>query len=307
MRNKIIDEIYQYMKENENVYFLTGDLGFNVVEKLQESFPKRFVNVGIAEQNMIGIAAGLAMSGKKVYAYSIIPFITMRCFEQIRNDICFHDLDVTLLGAGSGLSYGILSSTHFAVEDVGILRTLPNLTIFSPADATEAVLGMRAIQKSNKPTYVRIGKKVEPIVYTEDFSFQLGKSVAVSSGSEIAIITTGSMVAESIKAAKLLQESKHIKPAIFDFHTIKPFDIEGILEIAQKYKYIVTVEEHGLIGGLGSATIEALVDNGISLPVLRIGIENKYIKEVGTQEYLRTVLGLDAESLAKRIVNRFYS
>lgn len=294
------------MKEDENIYFLTGDLGFNVVEKLQESFPNRFINVGVAEQNMIGIAAGLAMSGKKVYAYSIIPFITMRCFEQIRDDLCFHNLDVTLLGAGSGLSYGILSSTHFALEDVAILRPLPNLTIYSPADEMEAMLGMQALKKQKGPAYVRIGKKVEPTVYSKEFPFKLGKMVQVLNGSEIAIIATGSMVAESMKVVEQLQK-KDITPALFDVHTIKPLDEQGILDITNSFKYIVTVEEHGLIGGLGSAVVELLADKNKQIPVLRIGVKDKYIKEVGTQEYLRTFLGLDAKSISKTVLEHFYS
>ncbi len=306
MRNKIIDEIYEHMKEDENVYFLTGDLGFNVVEKLQETFPKRFINVGVAEQNMIGIAAGLAMSGKKVYAYSIIPFITMRCFEQIRDDLCFHNADVTLLGAGSGFSYGILSSTHFALEDVAILRTLPNLTILSPSDEVEAMLSMKALRNHKGPVYVRIGKKKEPIVYTEPFSFKLGKMVEVNQGSELAIIATGSMVAESVKVVEDLQQY-HINPALFDIHTIKPLDEKGILDIANTYSYIVTVEEHGLAGGLGSAVVELLADAGKQVPVLRIGVQNEYIKEVGTQEYLRSQLGLDAKAITQKIRERFYS
>jgi transketolase len=304
MRNHIIEEIYNYMKEDENIYFLTGDLGFNVVENLQESFPARFINVGIAEQNMIGIAAGLAMSGKKVYAYSIIPFITMRCFEQIRDDLCFHDLDVTLLGAGSGLSYGILSSTHFALEDVAILRTLPNLTIFSPADATEAVLGLKKLRTHGHPTYIRIGKKQEPIVYEKDFPFSLGRMEVIHEGSELAIISTGSMVYEAMKALKLLKNIKNIDAGLYDMHTIKPLDTQGLGKIAKQYSYFVTVEEHGLIGGLGSAIVEFLADEGIQIPVLRIGVANKHVKEVGTQEYLRSVLGLDADSITKKIISQ---
>lgn len=306
MRNHIIEEIYEYMKEDENIYFLTGDLGFNIVEKLQESFPDRFINVGIAEQNMIGIAAGLAMSGKKVYAYSIIPFLTMRCFEQIRDDLCFHDLDVTLLGAGSGLSYGILSSTHFALEDVAILRTLPNLTIFSPADAREAVNGMKALRSQKKPAYIRIGKKQEPTVYESDYSFEIDHIAEVKKGSGIAIIATGSMVHESLQAIEILQKNHNVVPGLYDMHTIKPLDTHGLTSLACTYSSLVTIEEHGLVGGLGSAVVEHLVDEGIQIPVLRIGVANKYVKEVGTQEYLRTVLGLNASSIATSILRRFY-
>src|SRR3989338_11081770 len=131
MRSGIIKEIHNLMRKDENIYFLTGDLGYNVIEEIQKEFPKRFINMGVAEQNMMGVAAGLALSGKKVFVYSIIPFVTMRCYEQVRNDICYHNLDITILGVGAGLSYGILSSTHFALEDIALFRPLPNMAIFS--------------------------------------------------------------------------------------------------------------------------------------------------------------------------------
>src|SRR3989338_7483124 len=159
MRVTIVNKIYNFIKKNKNVYFLTGDLGYTALEQIEKDFPTRLINVGIAEQNMTGIAAGLALSGKKVYIYSIISFLIMRCYEQIRDDLCYQDLDVTLLGIGGGLSYGYLGSTHFALEDIAIMRVLPNMSIFSPADEIEAVLGVKKLYKYRHPLYLSIVKR----------------------------------------------------------------------------------------------------------------------------------------------------
>src|SRR3989344_1761168 len=256
MRSGIIKEIHNLMRKDKNIYFLTGDLGYHVLEEMQEEFPKRVINMGVAEQNMIGVACGLAKSGKKVYAYSIIPFITMRCYEQIRDDVCYNNADVTLLGVGSGLSYGILSATHFALEDVAIIRALPNISIFSPADEIEAVLGVKELYKQKKPVYFRIGKKEEPIIYDKPYDLQIGKGNVLTEGSDIAIISTGTIMSEVLKAAELLQK-KDIKATVINIHTIKPIDKDLIIQEAKFKKHVFVVEEHGTIGGLGSAILEA--------------------------------------------------
>lgn len=301
MRKGVIKEVHKMMSENENIYFLTGDLGYNTLEKIEQDFPKRFINVGVAEQNMIGIASGLAMTGKKVFVYSIIPFVTMRCFEQIRNDMCYHDLDVTILGIGAGLSYGILSNTHFALEDVAILRSLPNMTIFSPADETEAVLGVKELRDFHHPLYFRIGKKQEPVIFNEPYNFKFGKGKIVNEGKDVVIFASGPIISEAIKAGGEL-EKKNIKTTLIDIHTIKPIDTELIIEKSKNKKLIVTLEEHYLIGGLSSAISEVVAQNNIKLKIVCFGVDDQFVKIIGAQSHLRSALKLDSLSIASRIL-----
>lgn len=299
MRTAVIDSIYNQMKENSNVYFLTGDLGYSVLEKIEADFPDRFINAGIAEQNMIGVAAGLALTGKKVYVYSIIPFVTMRCFEQVRNDLCYHNLDVTIVGAGAGLSYGILSATHFALEDIAIFRPLPHMTIFSPSDAMTASLGMKYLAQHHGPAYIRIGKKVEPTIYEKSFPFMFGKGHVITEGKDILIVASGPILEQALLTAHLLSKQK-LSTTVIDIHTIKPFDQQAIQNHAEGKKLIVTVEEHSVTGGLGSAVLESLAEN-THAPVLRIGTGDEFIKVTGTQEYLRKHVGLSSEAIAQRV------
>ncbi|MCX6732306.1 MAG: 1-deoxy-D-xylulose-5-phosphate synthase [Candidatus Roizmanbacteria bacterium] len=302
MRDGIISEIYNTMERNKNVYLLTGDLGYNTLEKIEKDFPDRFIDVGVAEQNMIGIASGLALSGKKVYIYSIIPFLIMRCYEQIRNDICYHDLDITLVGIGAGLAYGILSNTHFALEDIAILRPLPNMTIFSPADEVEAIEGMKYLSSHPHPTYVRVGLRKEAVVSPQNYIFHFGKASLMQKGVDVCIFTTGSITDEVIRASKLLTLNKKITPTIINLHTIKPLDKNTILKEALKASIIFTIEEHGKIGGLGSAISDIISESAHPIRVIKIGTTDVTSKIVGTRAYLRKILGLDAEGIYKTIV-----
>ena len=301
MRTAIIEEVHKIMKENKNSYFLTGDLGYNTLEKIEKDFPNRFINVGIAEQNMIGIASGLALSGKKVFVYSIIPFLIMRCFEQIRNDISYHDLDVTLLGSGSGLTYGILGSTHFALEDLAILRPLPNMTIFSPADEIDARLGIKFSANFHHPLYVRIGFREEAKIHQHSYNFKFGKGVVIQKGKDLIFIVTGTLMEEVIKATKIIEEEKGLTSTIVDIHTIKPLDKELILKEVKGKEMVFTIEEHGIIGGLGSAISEILSESKKPVRVVKIGANDKFTKVIGSRSYLRKNLGLDAEGIVKRI------
>lgn len=303
MRNAIIDEVYGIMKKNKDSYFLTGDLGYNTLEKIEKDFPGRFINVGIAEQNMIGIASGLALSGKKVFVYSIIPFLIMRCFEQIRNDVCYHDLDVTLLGSGSGLTYGILGSTHFALEDLAILRSLPNMTIFSPADEMDARLGIKFSENFHHPLYVRIGLREEAKIHQHPYNFKFGKGVVVQKGKDLVFFVTGTLMEEAIKASKIIEEEKGLTSTIIDIHTIKPLDKELILKEIQGKKIVITVEEHGKIGGLGSAISEILSADKKTARLIMIGTEDMFIQTIGTRSYLRKNLQFDSRGIANRIKN----
>ena len=303
MRTGVLNEVHEQMKNDENIYFIIGDLGFASVEMIENDFPERFINAGIAEQNMIGMAAGLALSGKKVYCYSIIPFLIMRCFEQIRNDLCYHNLDVVLLGAGAGMSYGILSSTHFALIDVAITRTLPNFSIFSPADEQEAILGTRSFKDHKGPGYIRIGQRVEPVVYSEPYDFKFGQGHVLQEGdsSGVVIFSSGPITHEVVLANSLLEKELGQKATIIDIHTIKPLDRKLVLERSKGAQAIFTVEEHSQIGGLGGAIAETLAGTKDLSKLTIIGTDDEFIKEVGSQQYLRKVKRLDAPGIVTRI------
>lgn len=301
MRTEVVEKIYNLMKRDKNIYFLTGDLGFSVLEKIEAEFPQRFINIGVAEQNMMGTAAGLALSGKKVFVYSIIPFATMRCFEQIRDDICYNNANVTIIGVGSGLSYGILGSTHFALEDMAILRCLPNMTIICPADGIEATLAIDAIYSFSKPCYLRIGKKEEPKVYQKPYQFVLGKGVVLSEGNDISIFSTGTILKNVLDAADLLKDKYHVSSSVVNIHTIKPIDTKLVVQESKNKKAIFTVEEHGQIGGLGSTVAEIISGYDTMPPLTRIGTPDRFIKDIGSQEYLRERLSLSAKGIAETI------
>lgn len=301
MRTAIIEEVHRIMKENKNAYFLVGDLGYHFTEEIEKDFPDRFINVGIAEQNMIGIASGLALSGKKVFVSTIIPFLIMRCFEQIRNDVCYHDLDVTLLGSGAGLTYGVLSSTHFALEDIAILRSLPNMSIFAPADAMEAVLGMRYLKNFGRPLYVRMSARTEPVINKKPYDFIFGKGKIVQQGKDITIFTYGSLIGEVMKAVVILKNKAGISATVVNIHTLKPFDNKVVLKESKNKKMVFTVEEHYRIGGLGSAVAEVLSEEKDSPRLDIIGLEDCFIKKGGNRTFLRRSLGLDSEGLIRRI------
>lgn len=303
MRAIILEEIYFQMKENKDIYFLTGDLGFHSVEHIERDFPKRFINAGIAEQNMIGMAAGLALQGKKVYVYSIIPFVTMRCYEQIRNDVCYHNLDVTLLGAGAGLTYGILSSTHFALEDIAILRPLPHMSIFSPADDREAQEGMKYFSTRSGPLYIRIGGRKEKPLYTnESYRFIFGKGFKMASGTDIAIFSTGPITRELTDTIRFLKERKNMTATVVVIHTIKPIDQDIIMQESIGKKMIFSLEEHFTEGGLGSGIAEVISEHLHNVKLVRLGMKCEFVKEIGTQTYIRKQHKLDSEGIYSQIM-----
>lgn len=300
MRKAFINELIRQAKVNKNIYLLVADVGFNLVEPFQQEFPERFINVGIAEQNMIGVAAGLAMQGKKVFCYSLGNFPTLRCLEQIRNDVCYHNLPVTIVNSGAGLYYGTLGSSHHTTEDIAVMRALPNMSVFSPCDPVEAKMATSACIAIQLPCYLRLQGSNDKELYKHVFEYAIysGRTVYGSGDSNITIIATGSVVDEAIKAAKLIEQSKR-GINVISMPSIKPIDKEIIK--AYKNTLIFTVEEHNLSGGLGSAVLEAISDMGLSTRVVRIGLQDKFCKEVGSQEYLRKINGLDAESIANKI------
>jgi len=301
MRTAFIKTLIEKAEKDKNIYLLTGDLGFSVFEEFKQRFPQRFIDCGVAEQNMIGVAAGLSLSGKKVVVYSIIPFITMRCLEQIRNDICLHNLDIKIVGVGAGFSYGAQGPTHHAIEDLSIMRSLPNIQILCPADPLETKLAVKAMLKSRQPVYLRLGKSTEENIYNKEFRFRIGKANLVKNGKDITIIGIGPILKNAKLAAEILEKQYHISIRIISMSTLKPLDKNIIFKAAEETKAIFTIEEHSLIGGLGTAVAEVLAESNHKIMFQRIALPDKFCKEVGSQEYLREKNNLSINGIRKII------
>jgi transketolase len=289
------------MAKNNNIYALVADIGFRNFDKIIEDFPERFINVGIAESNMIGIAAGLTLSGKRVFAFTLAPFITMRCFEQIRIDLCFQNLPVTIVGAGGGLVYGSQGTTHHAIEDVGILRTLPHMNIICPADARETCKAIEACIELDGPVYVRIGRNNEPVVYDKDYNFQVGKSVQMREGTDITILSSGFILKTVLDVANEL-ESEGINTSVINMHTIKPIDKDMIINCVNTAKPIITIEEHNIIGGLGSAVAEVICEQtNRKIPFKRLGLNDQYCRMHAELDDLRQEYGLSKKAIVESV------
>jgi len=297
MRTAFIETMERIAAQDERVCLLVGDLGFGVVQRFAERFPRQFVNVGVAEQNMAGLAAGMALCGKIVFTYSISNFPTLRCMEQIRNDICYHEADVKVVCVGGGVAYGSVGATHFATEDVAMMRALPNMTVVAPCDPLEAERATLAVSRQPGPCYLRLGRAGEASVHTTDPGFQLGRAITVREGGDLTIISAGSLLRNALQLAEML-DTRGIRARVVSMHTIKPIDEEAIARAARETGAIVTVEEHSLIGGLGSAVLEALSDTGSpGVPVKRIGLPPQFASAVGSQRYLWEVYGLSVETM----------
>lgn len=302
MRDTFVKTLIQLAKENKNIELVTGDLGFGVLKPYWETVPNQFTNAGIAEQNMASLAAGMALEGKTVFTYSIGNFPTLRCIEQIRNDCCYHNADVKIVCVGGGFVYGSLGMSHHATEDIAIMRSLPNMVVMAPGDLTEAEAATKAITEYNGTCYLRLGRGGEKRIHEKIDNFQIGKAIKVKDGDKVAIFSTGAIFEEISQAVVLLNEHG-INPSVYTFPTVKPIDREVILECAQKFDLIATVEEHNVIGGFGSAVAEVMAENPQKAKLLKIGLNDTYSSIVGSQNYLRSVFGIDAKGIVKSILN----
>jgi len=299
MRNAFVNALTDLAERNKDVFLLTGDLGFSFFESYQHKFPARFINMGVAEQNMIGVAAGLALSGKSVFVYSIVPFLTMRCFEQIRLDLCCQRTNVKLVGAGGGLTYGSAGVTHLAMEDISIMRSLPGMCVICPGDARETDHAVRASLRHRGPVYIRLSEKV-PSVHSSKVNFRIGKGITVIHGDDVNILVTGNMLMTAMDAAQKLKQDG-VSAGVISIHTIKPLDVALIKGLAARNKPLFTLEEHSVVGGLGSAVSEVLTELGSPVLLKRIGLPDAYPCIVGSQGYLRKAFGLDAKSICSTI------
>ena len=305
MRKVFFQTLQEIVKKDSSIFLLTGDLGVIFFYDLKNIDPKRFINVGVAEANMIDIAAGLSMSGKNVYCYSIIPFLVMKTLEQIRIDLCYNNLNVKLLGAGGGLVYGVEGITHHAIEDIAVMRSLPNMTVVAPGDAREAEALAKASVSYPSPLYIRFGRDSDPVIHEKEFEFEIGKGIVVKEGKDICLIATGTMLYLAKIASDIL-EKQGLNVTLISMHTIKPLDTELIKNCAKNYKAIFTLEEHNIIGGLGSAVAEVISELNYGKLFQRIGIPDKYsFPNVGGPDYLREKFGLTPEIIAQTILKEY--
>ncbi len=297
MRTAFIQSLTGAAENDPRIMLLVGDLGFGVVTDFAKRFPNQFLNVGVAEQNMAGIAAGLALSGKIVFTYSIGNFPTLRCLEQIRNDTCYHEAHVTSVCVGGGFCYGALGMSHHATEDIAIMRALPNMSVFSPGDPVEAKAITEYLAQGRGPAYLRLGRAGEPIVHTQSIDWQCGAVIEVLPGKDVVLLATGSMLNTAVSVAQRLRAEKQLDVAVLSVPTLKPIDTTGLLAFLRHAKQIFTLEEHSIIGGLGSLVADILCDNNVHLPFKRIALPSEFAKHIGDQSYLQRQYGLDEESI----------
>ncbi len=302
MKNIFVKKFTKLAKTNKNIFLLTGDLGFKLFDDFKKKFPKRFFNIGVAEANIISIAAGLSLSGKNVYCYSIAPFLIMRAFEQVRVDICFQNLNIKLLGSGGGLNYGLEGMTHHTIEDFAIMKALPNMTVIAPGDIKEVEAIAKESVKYQGPIYIRLPKQSNKSVYKNNPKIKIGKGEIVELGKNICLIATGSMLNHANIVSEKLKKVK-IKPTLISIHTIKPLDENLIKKISKTYKYIFVIEEHSLIGGLGTSIAEILLENKFKGIFKKIALPDKYSCYIGHLPYLYDKYGLSSEKIYKKISN----
>ncbi len=291
MRTAFIRTLCELAAADPRIWLLTGDLGFSVVEPFAERFSERYLNVGVAEQNMTGIAAGIALTGNTVFTYSIANFPTLRCLEQIRNDVCYHKANVKIVAVGGGLAYGTQGYTHHGIEDLAVMCSLPNMTVVAPGDPVETRLAVKAIAASEGPLYLRIGKAGEPVVHLSEPDFELGKAIRVREGSDLTLISTGGILSKVVEAAEALSRNG-VRARVLSMPTVKPLDVSAVVQAATETGRIVTVEEHVIYGGLGTAVADALLTAGVGRVGFRkIGITDPPGHVTGSQEFLQRRMG----------------
>jgi transketolase len=303
MRDIFIQTLLDAALKDPNIILITGDLGFKVFDEYREKLPKQFLNAGVAEQNMVGLATGLALEGYNVFVYSIGNFSTLRCFEQIRNDVCYHDANVKIVSVGAGFSYGSLGISHHATEDISIMRTLPGITICSPGCDWEAKNCTQALIELQGPGYLRLDKTSAGSTQLLNETFELAKIRILKEGNDVTIVTTSGILKEVLKASEVLL-SHDLSAQVISVPTIKPFDKIGLVNAIRHKSGLVVVEEHTTNGGLGGLIAETLLENSF-MPeyFINLGLESKFSSVVGSQEYLQNVYGLSANHIVASILS----
>jgi transketolase len=306
MRNAFAAAVTELAAAEERLVLLSGDIGNRLFDSFRERFPDRFYNCGVAEANMTGVAAGMAMCGLRPFTYTITPFATTRVLEQIRVDICYHNVPVTIVGTGSGLSYASLGPTHHSLEDVALLRALPNMTVLCPADAAEVREAVAAVLRLPGPAYIRLGKKGEPSVHAARPAFVIGRGIIVRPGSDVCLLGLGTMVATALQAAGLL-EARGVSAQVVSMHTAKPLDEDLLRDAFSRFALVAVIEEHSRIGGLGAAVAQWLAAQNPYPParLLAFGTPDVFLHESGSQRYARACVGLTAEAIAGEVLRKF--
>jgi transketolase len=304
MRNAFAAAITRLGEVDPNLVMLAGDIGNRLFDSFKDRHPMRFYNCGVAEANMTGVAAGLAASGLRPITYTITPFNTLRCLEQIRLDICYPNLPVIVVGTGSGLSYAGLGATHHSMEDIAVLRTLPNMHVVCPADPVEVGLAVEDALRLGRPTYIRLGKKGEPVIHSTPPAFTIGRGIELRAGGDVAILSVGNMLAVALQTAEDLQ-AQGVSAQVVSMHTVKPLDDVLLCAAFADKQAVVVLEEHGLTGGAGSAVLEWGNAQEVDLrKLLRIGGPDRFLSGCGGQRQARASLGLTAADIVPRILRR---
>ncbi|MCA8997338.1 MAG: hypothetical protein KDA80_10130 [Planctomycetaceae bacterium] len=302
MRDIFIERLTKLAERDRRIMLITGDLGFKVLDDYAARFPQQFLNAGVAEQNMTGLAAGMALEGHIVFTYSIANFTFMRCLEQIRNDAAYHDCNVNVVAVGGGFSYGSLGISHHATEDLTIMRSLPNTIVASPCDDWEASEITEAVAYSPGVSYLRLDKSTAGDTHRDGEEFKLGQARVVRDGRHVTLAATGGVLAEALKAADELA-TQGITARVVSVHTVKPLDVECFVSAARETEGIITVEEHTIDGGLGGAVAESLMELGVAPGFFhRVGLRAGFSSVVGSQDYLRGIYGINSEAIVEATV-----
>ncbi|OHB42443.1 MAG: hypothetical protein A2Y11_04300 [Planctomycetes bacterium GWC2_39_26] len=299
MRNTFINTIIDACKTRDDIFFISGDAGLGVFDEFKVKYPDRFLNLGVAEQNMASFTAGLSMTGFKVYMYNIIPFVLYRCYEQVRNDICYQALPVTLVGIGSGITYAPQGMTHYSIEDIGIARTLPNLEIISPIDPVEAKLAASYSLNCQSPVYVRLAKRGEPNIHKDEY-FDITKPQIIKEGNKIAILFHGSIGTEVMDSLEGVKRS----PLVISIPMISPLDYDLLLSMLKDIHTVITVEEHFIEGGLGTIISDWIVRECLPFKLKKLGIKNEFIHAIKDNRSMRSFYGISSENI-KNVIECF--
>lgn len=300
MRDAFFDKLYEIAKKDKDVILVSADMAAPSLDKFRSELGEQFVNVGIAEQSLVTIASGLSLGGKKVFIYAIMPFVTLRCYEQLKIELSLMQIPVTAVGVGSGFSYDDSGPTHHSTEDIAIMRALPNMIVLNSSDSVIAAKFAEMSYKLSEPSYVRLDREVLPIIYNQDSDFGDGLA-SLKEGKDVCIIATGNMVHQAFAVSNKLEEHS-IKAGVVDLYRIKPVNQQLLLEVIEGAPKLVTLEENLINGGIGSLVAEVLVDNGKTMPLRRFAIPDKYYYAYGGRKNLQSLCGLDMDSVTKGIL-----
>jgi len=303
LREAFANQIEALSASDERIVLLSGDIGNRMFDNFKKKFPDRFYNCGVAEANMTGMAAGMALCGLRPVTYTITAFNTIRCLEQIRLDVCYQNLPVIIVGVGGGLSYASLNATHHSLEDIACLRVLPNMTVICPGDAWEVRAALRASIELEGPVYIRMAKKNEPLVHKDIPKFIIGKGLVVKTGTDICFLNCGSLLPFAMDAAELLME-KGISVQVVSMHTVKPLDEELLQNVFSKYSHVFTLEEHAMLGGFGGSVAEWCSDQeNLKAKLSRIGTGDFFMYEAGEKDYAQDFFSITTNHIVNKVIN----